>query len=106
MEAERDSVELKKMEYMERHVGDEFEGTISGVKSYGFFVMVDEVLVEGLVHVSELEDDYYRYVEEEYSLVGEGRRRRFRLGDRVRVQVVKVDRGARELDLRFSGGSG
>ncbi len=105
MEAERDSVELKKMEYMERHVGDEFEGTISGVKPFGFFVMVDEVLVEGLVHVSELEDDYYRFVEEEYSLVGEGRRRRFRLGDRVRVQVVRVKRGARELDLRFAGGS-
>ncbi len=106
MEAERDSVELKKMEYMERHLGDEFEGTISGVKSYGVFVLVDDVLVEGLVHVSELEDDYYRYVEEEYSLVGEGRRRRFRLGDRVRVQVVAVDRAARELDLRFVGGSG
>ncbi len=103
MEAERDSVELKKMEFMERHVGDEFEGTVSGVKSFGFFVMVDDVLVEGLVHVSELEDDYYRFVEEEYSLVGEGRRRRFRLGDRVRVQVVRVDRGARKLDLRFAG---
>lgn len=105
VEAERDSVELKKMEYMERHVGDEFAGTISGVKAFGFFVMVDEVLVEGLVHVSELEDDYYRFVEEEYSLVGEGRRRRFRLGDRVRVQVVRVERGARQLDLRFAGGS-
>ncbi len=69
-------------------------------------MLVDDILVEGLVHVSELEDDYYRHVEEEYSLVGEGRRRRFRLGDRVRVQVVAVDRASRELDLRFAGGSG
>jgi ribonuclease R len=99
MEAERDSVELKKMQYMERHVGDVFEGTVSGVTSYGLFVLIDGVLAEGLVHVSRLDDDYYHHVEAEHALVGEGGRRRFRLGDRLKVRVVAVNREARELDL-------
>jgi ribonuclease R len=98
-EAERDSVELKRLEYMERHLGDEFEGTVSGVTSFGLFVLLDGVLAEGLVHVSQLEDDYYHFLEDEYALVGESRKRRFRLGDRVRVQVISVDREARKLDL-------
>jgi ribonuclease R len=103
MEAERESVELKKMEYMERHLGDEFSGTVSGVTSYGLFVMLDDVLAEGLVHVSQLEDDYYHFEEDQYALVGEVKKRRFRLGDRVKVQVMKVDREAGELDLVLSG---
>jgi len=99
MEAERDSVELKKIEYMERHLGDHFKGTISGVTSFGVFVLLDDVLAEGLLHVSQLNDDYYHFVEAEHSLVGEVRKRRFRLGDRMEVQVVSVDREARQLDL-------
>jgi ribonuclease R len=103
MEAERDSVELKKMEYMERHVGDEFEGTVSGVTAFGLFVLLDDVLAEGLLHVSQMADDYYHFIEEEYSLVGEVGRRRFRLGDRVQVAVLSVDRESRKLDLALSG---
>jgi ribonuclease R len=99
MEAERESVELKKMEYLERHLGDVFDGTISGVTSYGMFVLLDDVLAEGLVHVSQLADDYYHFLDDEYALVGEVQRRRFRLGDRVKVQVIRVDRAARQLDL-------
>lgn len=99
MEAERDSVELKKIEYMERHLGDVFDGTISGITSFGAFVLLDDVLAEGLIHVSQLDDDYYNHVESEYALVGEMQKRRFRLGDRIRVQVVSVDREARKLDL-------
>ena len=67
--------------------------------SYGVFVLLDDVLAEGLIHVSQLNDDYYHFVEADHSLVGEVRKRRFRLGDRVEVQVVSVDREARELDL-------
>lgn len=99
MEAERESVELKKLEYLEGHLGDVFDGTVSGVASYGLFVLLDDVLIEGLVHVSQLDDDYYRFVEEEYALAGEVRKRRYRLGDRVRVQVVSVDRESQKLDL-------
>ncbi|UCF19503.1 MAG: ribonuclease R [Gemmatimonadota bacterium] len=106
MEAERDSVDLKRIEFMERHLGDVFAGTVSGVTAFGFFVLLDEVLAEGLVHVSRLEDDYYHYVEEEYALVGEAGGRRYRLGDRVAVEVVRVDREARQLDLALAGNSG
>ncbi len=105
MEAERESVDLKRMEYMERHLGDIFDGTINGVTSYGLFVLLDGVLAEGLIHVSRLEDDYYHYREEDHSLVGEVRRRRFRLGDRVAVQVLRVDREARKLDLALVEGT-
>jgi ribonuclease R len=106
VEAERDSVELKKIEFMERHLGDEFQGTVSGVTNFGLFVLLDNVLAEGLIHVSRLEDDYYRYVEEEYALIGELTGRRFRLGDRVEVQVVAVDREARKLDLGLASTAG
>jgi ribonuclease R len=97
--AERDSIELKKVEFMERHLGTEFDGTISGVRAFGFSVLLDAFHVEGLVHVSSLEDDYYVFVEERYELVGESRGRRFRMGDRVRIQVSAVDRESRHIDF-------
>ena len=103
VEAERDSVDLKKIEFMERHLGGEFEGTISGVTAFGVFVLLDEFHVEGLVHVSTLEDDYYVYVEEQHALLGQRRRRRFQLGDRVRVQVARADREARQIDFELLG---
>jgi ribonuclease R len=98
-EAERDSVELKKVEFMERHLGDHFMGTISGVVAFGFFVLLDDYFVDGLVHVNALHDDYYEFREEEYSLVGDRRGRRFRLGDRVRVQVARVEKEERKIDF-------
>ncbi len=101
VEAERDSVDLKKIEFMERHLGGEFEGTISGVTAFGLFVLLDEFHVEGLVHVSTIEDDYYVYVEEQHALLGQRRRRRFQLGDRVEVQVARVDREARQIDFEL-----
>jgi ribonuclease R len=97
--AERDSIELKKVEFMERHLGDTFEGTIAGVRAFGFFVLLDAFYVEGLVHVSSLDDDYYEYVEERYMLLGTRTRRQFRLGDRVRVQVATVDQEERRIDF-------
>jgi ribonuclease R len=106
VEAERDSVDLKKIEFMERHLGGEFEGTLSGVTAFGFFVLLDEFHVEGLVHVSTLEDDYYVYVEEQHALLGQRRRRRFQLGDRARVQVARVDREARQIDFELLGSPG
>jgi ribonuclease R len=99
VEAERESVELKKIEYMERHLGDAFEGTVSGVTPYGLFVLLDDLLVEGLVHVSQLQDDYYHFLDEKHALVGEVRKRSYRLGDRLDVQVLSVDREAQKLDL-------
>ncbi len=105
-QAERDSIEMKKIEYMRRHLGDTFEGTISSVTSFGFFVLLDRVFVEGLVHVSSLEDDYYGFVPEAHVLVGRHNKRRFQLGDRVEVQVVRADKEARQIDFLLLTGGG
>ena len=102
--AERDSVEVKTIRYMERHLGDEFIGTISGVTGFGLFVLLDDVLTEGLVRVSSLVDDYYIFDADSFSLTGRRSRRRLRLGDKVRVQVVRVDAESREIDLELLEG--
>lgn len=98
-EAERDSVALKKVEFMERHLGDEFDGRISSVTAFGFFVTLEAYYVDGLVHVNSLRDDFYRFQEGAYALLGDRGRRRYRLGDRVRVQVARVDRELRHVDF-------
>ncbi|ADU52314.1 RNAse R [Thermaerobacter marianensis DSM 12885] len=97
-EAERESVELKKVQFMMDKVGETYRGIISGVTPFGLFVTLPN-LVEGLVHVSTLTDDYYHYEEKLYSLVGERTRRTFRLGDEVEVVVAKVNPEARTIDL-------
>lgn len=97
--AERDSVDLKKVEFMERHIGEAFDGSIAGVTAFGMFVLLDAFFVEGLVHVSSLGDDYYMFLEDQYALVGENSKRRFRLGDRVRVRVASVDLEERQIDF-------
>lgn len=102
VEAERDSVALKKVEFMEQRLGETFTGTISGVTAFGFFVLLDDFFVEGLVHVSWLTDDYYLFIEEQFALVGERTRRRFQLGDRIRVQVTAVSREERKIDFQLA----
>ena len=97
--AERESVDLKKVEYMERHLGDEFFGTVSGVASFGIFVLLDDVFVEGLVHVNSMTDDYYIFHQDRYLLVGERSHRTFRLGDRLEIRVARVDK--EELFIDF-----
>ncbi len=98
-EAERASVAMKKVEFMERHLGETFDGSISGVAAYGFFVTLERYFVDGLVHVNSLHDDFYRLQEEDYALVGDRGRKRYRLGDRVRVQVARVNKEARHVDF-------
>ena len=98
--AERESVDLKKVEYMERHLGDEFSGTVSGVTSFGIFVLLDDVFVDGLVHVNSMTDDYYIFHPDRYMLVGERSHRTFRLGDRLEIQVARVDK--EELFIDFT----
>lgn len=98
-EAERASVAMKKVEFMERHLGETFPGRISGVTAFGFFVTLEEFFVDGLVHVSGLSDDYYRFDEKAYALVGEKKGRRYGIGDRLEVQVSRVDKEARHIDF-------
>ncbi len=98
-QAERDSIAMKKVEFMEQHLGEEFEGRISGVAAFGFFVTLDAFFVDGLVHVNSLRDDFYHFQDRSHALVGDKSRRSHRLGDRVEVQVVRVDKEARHVDF-------
>jgi len=97
--AEREAIKVKQVAYMTRHVGDEFDGIISGVTTYGFYVRLDNMGVEGLVRMSAIDDDYYRLDEKQYRIIGRGKGRSFRLGDKVRVGVLKVDKVTSEIDL-------
>lgn len=99
MDAERELVQWKKVRFMAGKVGDEFEAYVTGVSAFGMFVELVEHFVEGLVHVSTMADDYYRYLESAHVLKGEQTGRMFRLGDRVRVQVLRVDTERRQIDL-------
>jgi ribonuclease R len=98
-EAERELVQWKKVRFMSDKVGDEFDGYITGVTSFGLFVELIEHFVEGLVHVSSMADDYYRFLEATHTLRGEHTHKTYRLGDRVRVQVVRVDLEKRQIEL-------
>jgi ribonuclease R len=98
-DAERELVQWKKVRFMADKVGDEFEGYITGVSAFGLYVELIEHFVEGMVHVSTMADDYYRFVERAHFLRGEKNGRVYRLGDRVRVQVVRVDLERRQIDL-------
>lgn len=99
MEAEREIVDLKRLEYMESRVGEVFNGFVTGVASYGFYVELAELPVEGLVHVSALGDDYYRLAEKLHSLVGERSGRAYRIGDRVPVRVEAVSREKKRVQF-------
>jgi ribonuclease R len=98
-DAERELVQWKKVRFMADKVGDEFEGYITGVTAFGLFIELIEHFVEGLVHISTMADDYYRFVERAHILRGENTAKEYRLGDRVKVQVVKVDMERRQIDL-------
>ena len=103
-EAERMTVDYKKAEYMYDRIGEEFEGTISSVTPFGFFVELDNG-VEGLVHMGALLDDYYIYVEERYALIGERLKNSYRLGDKVRIEVLQVNVKERNIDFVLAGTS-
>jgi ribonuclease R len=98
--AERELIKLKLLSYLNERIGLELEVIITGVADYGFFGQAEKLPVEGLVHVSTLNDDYYYFEEASHSLIGRRTSRRYRLGDRVRVTVVRVDVQRRQLDFR------
>jgi ribonuclease R len=98
-EAERELLQWKKVRFMADKVGDEFHGYVTGVAPFGLFVELIEHFVEGLVHISSMADDYYRFIEQQHMLRGENTKRVYRLGDKVLVQVVRVDMERRQLDL-------
>ncbi|MGK2906606.1 MAG: ribonuclease R [Desulfuromonadales bacterium] len=101
MEAERDIVKLKKCQFVADKVGEKYHGMVTSVHAFGFFVELQEIYVEGLVHVSTLADDFYQYEEERHRLIGMNRRREFGIGTPVEVSVHKVDLDRREIDFRL-----
>ncbi len=103
-DAESDLEGLKKAAFMQAHTGEVFNGLITGVQSYGFFVELEDLLVEGLVHVSSLKDDWYEYRSRQQKLVGRKNRQQYRLGDAVEVQVKSVDYYRQQIDLVAVGG--
>jgi ribonuclease R len=98
-DAERELLQWKKVRFMANKVGDEYHGFITGVAPFGLFIELSEHYVEGLVHISSMADDYYRFIEQQHVLKGENTKKVYRLGDKVRVQVVRVDMERRQVDL-------
>jgi ribonuclease R len=103
MDAEREIVQLKKIQFMRDKIGEGYGGFVSGVTAFGFFVELTDVFVEGLVHVSTLGDDFYEHVEGQHLLRGRRTRRTFRVGDPVRVEVAGVSIERRQIDFVLAG---
>ncbi len=97
--AERESIKVKQVAFMGNHLGDTFEGVISGVTSFGIFVEIPEYLVEGLVHIKDLIDDYYLYDGKSYQLVGQNSGKIYRLGDSIGVRVNRISKEMRTVDF-------
>ena len=104
-EAERETIKLKKVEYMQAHIGEIFEGVISGIMEWGFFVELPNT-VEGLVRITSLQDDYYHFIEDSYELVGEWSNKRYKLGQKVKVCVQNADKIMRTIDFSICSGGG
>ena len=100
VDAERDVDDMKMAEYMESHVGEEYEGIISGITSYGMFVELPN-LIEGLVHISTLKGDYFNYIEEILSMVGKSTKKTYRLGDKVKVKCVAASKLSSSIDFEL-----
>lgn len=97
-----DVIAWLKAEFMLERIGEQFDGTISGVREFGIFVQLDQIFVDGLVHVSALGDDYYHFDPARIQLEGERSGQRFRLGDKVRVRIVRVDMDQAKIDFELA----
>ena len=102
VDIEREVTDMKMAEYMSEHIGEEFEGMISSITSFGFFVELPNT-IDGLVHITDLTDDYYHYDEKQMVLVGERTGRIFKLSDKVKVRVVACDKKERTIDFEVVG---
>ncbi len=98
-EVEEEIVKLKKIQLIKNHVGRVLDGVVTGVQSYGIFVELSVLYIEGLVHVSSMADDYYTFDEKQYAMFGRNNKKRYRLGDKVKVKVERVDVDKRQVDF-------
>jgi len=104
VDCERDVDSMKKAEYMQDHVDEEFEGVISSVVKFGFFVELPNT-IEGLIHVSDLKNDYFQFIESQLALVGEHTGQTYKIGQQVTVRVTKANPETREVDFELAGQS-
>lgn len=104
MEAEREIIDLKRLQYMEKHLGEVYDACITGVTSFGFFVELPDLVVEGLVHVSALGNDVFQLLEKQHTLRGQKSGMAFRIGDRVRVRVAAVNRSNKRIEFSLESG--
>jgi ribonuclease R len=105
-DASRDVVQWLKCQYMKQHLGEDFDGVISGVASFGLFIQISDLYIEGMVHVANLSSDYYRHDDVRHALVGESSGQRYALGDSVRVKISAVNIEDRKIDLTVVGKAG
>jgi len=103
VQAERDAIKILQIQYLESHVGNEFWGIISGVSEYGVYIEITENLIEGMVRLKDLNDDYYILDEKNFQLVGRHRRKKYRIGDKVKVRVQRLDKEKKWIDFVIIG---
>lgn len=103
VEAEREVDDMKMAEYMEGHIGEEFEGKISGLTNFGMFVELEN-LIEGLVHISDIGNDFYTYNSDILAIIGDRTKKLFRLGDKVKVKVISASKTEKQIDFKLVGG--
>jgi len=101
VKAERDSIKFKQVEYMMNKVGEEFAGVITGVADWGIYVQEEESMSEGMVKLSSLKGDFYSHEATKYRVVGQKTGKVYRLGDEVRVKLVRADKDERQLDFEL-----
>jgi len=99
MEAEREIIDLNKVHFMMDKIGEQYTGFITGVTSFGIFVELEDMFVEGLVHVTSMKDDYYIYHEKKHSIIGEHKRKVYRIGDQVKIAVENISIEKRQIDF-------
>ena len=100
-QAERESIKLFQGEYINKHIGEEYEGIISGMMQYGMFVEIMDILVEGMIRFRDIEDDYYDYDEKNHIARGRKRGRTFRAGQKVKIKVVRVNKETKKIDFNL-----
>jgi ribonuclease R len=99
VQAEREAVKILQIQYMEKHIGEVFNGIISGVSEYGIYIELTDNLIEGMVRLKDLYDDYYILDEKNFRLIGRRRKKTYTIGDRIRVRVQKADKEKKWLDF-------
>jgi ribonuclease R len=103
-DAERDSIKLKQVRLMAKHLGDEFEGKVNGMTENGMFVLLDDPFVEGMIHKDRLDDDFYQFDDQHMIFFGKRKRRTFRMGDRLKIKVARADIDLRMVDFELLEG--